>query len=224
MEENLKTSSYTDTPYPEQLQIQHNRIRAKIIAYSSPLALVLQYYPESDTSVWARYARAFAYYRLPDLKTATKLINALLADYPEDPYFHELKAQMLFEHGYVLDAIASYQRAVDLAPPSDVLFLELGQAHLASEDSNFLENAEQTLQRSLSLRHSSPFTWRQLAIAYGRQNKMGHYHLALAEEALLQRRIDEALKHAERAEPLFETGTKEWLQAQDIMTAARNIK
>ena len=41
MEENLKTSSYTDTPYPEQLQIQHNRIRAKIIAYSSPLALVL---------------------------------------------------------------------------------------------------------------------------------------------------------------------------------------
>ncbi|MBT4890998.1 MAG: M48 family metalloprotease [Rhodospirillales bacterium] len=224
IEEHLRKSTYTDTPYPEALQIQHERIRAKIIAFSSPLAIVLQHYPESDDSVWARYARAFAYYRLPDLKKAVILIDELLTDYPDDPYFYELKAQMLFEHGHVLDAIANYQRAVDLAPPSDVLYLELGQAQLASERENLLESAEKNLQSSLKLKRNSSFAWRQLAIAYGRQNKMGRYHLALAEEALLKKHIDEALKHAEHAEPLFKKDTKEWLHAQDIAAAAKAIK
>ncbi len=222
--DHLRGSAYTETPYPEELQRQHDRIRAKIIAFTYPLALVLRQYPLADKSVAARYARAFAYYRLPDLKTALEIINSLLDDYPEDPYFHELKAQMLFENGYVFKAIKSYTTAVKFAPPSDVLFMELAQAQLSSDDDAFLAQAEANFLRSLSIRRDQAFTWRQLAIAYGRQNKMGLYHLALGEEALLKRIVTEALDHAKKAEGFFPSGSKEWLQAQDISTAARNIK
>jgi predicted Zn-dependent protease len=224
LEKHIEGSEYSDKQIPEQLQIRHNRIRAKIIAYSSPLALVLQKYPWSDQSVWARYGRAMAYYRLPDLKKALELINDLLAEHPDDPYFHEMKAQMLFEHGRVYEAITSYKRAIDLAPPSDVLYQALGMAQVSSDDPALLEDAENNLRQSIKLRPRSATTWRQLAIAYGRQNKMGHYQLALGEEALLHRLKDKAISHATRAEKLFKTGSLEWQQAQDITTAAQNMK
>jgi len=224
IEEHLRSSAYTNTAYPQELVIQHNRIRAKLTAYTSPLALVLQLYPHSDQSVWARYARAFAYYRLPDLKTGLEMINELLSDFPTDPYFHEMKAQMLFENRHGYDAIDSYQKAISYMEPSDLLFLELGQAQLSSDDDSLLPSAEANLQRSLDLFPDSAFAWRQLGIIFGRQGKMGHYHLAMGEEALLKNRIDEAIDHASRAEKLFATGTKEWLQAQDISIAAGNRK
>ncbi len=224
LEKHIEDSKYSDTPSPEQLQIQHNRIRAKIIAYSFPLAVVLQKYPETDQSVWARYGRAMAYYRLPDLKKALGLINELLTQYPQDPYFHELKAQMLFEHGRVYEAIASYKRAIEFVPPSDILYQALGMAQVSSDDPALLKEAETNLRHSIRLRPNIAATWRQLAIAYGRQNKMGQYQLALGEEALLNRLKEKAISHAKRAEEMFKTGSIEWQQAQDITTAAQNMK
>jgi predicted Zn-dependent protease len=50
-------------------------------------------------SVSARYGRAIAYYRIPELKKALDLIDGLIQQEPNNPYFHELKGQMLFENG-----------------------------------------------------------------------------------------------------------------------------
>lgn len=54
-------------------------------------------YPASDTSQPARYARAIAAYLAADIQSAMKDINSLIAEEPENPYFHELKGQILFE-------------------------------------------------------------------------------------------------------------------------------
>ncbi len=224
IEAHLERSKYSNTDFPLDLRIQHKRIQAKIYAYTYPLATVLRRYPNSDQSIWARYARAFAYYRKPDLAKAITLIDELLAELPDDPYFHELKAQMLFEHGHAIEALPEYQRAVDLAPPTAVLFRELGQAQLASEDPALLGAAEDNLRHALALERNAAGTWHQLAIVYGRQDKMGHYSLALAEEFLLRRNIKDAEYHAGKAASMFPTGTPEWLQAEDIRTAAQNLK
>ena len=61
----------------------------------------LRAYPPEDTSVPARYARAFAYSRIPDPENALAVLDDLLNDVPGDPYFLELKAQVLFESGKV---------------------------------------------------------------------------------------------------------------------------
>ncbi len=220
IEQFLGKSPYTDTPSPEKWQNAHKRIQAKIYAYSNPLGYVLRKYPESDQSVGARYARAFAYYRKPDLDKALHLINGLLGELPDDPYFHELKAQMLFEHGKVYEALPEYQRAVELAPRSSILYLELAQAQIASEDDSLLVAAELNLRRSLGIERDSAMAWHQLAISYGRQGKMPLSTLALAEEAVLRGRREDAIYHAEKASSIFAEGSREWLQAQDILNAA----
>lgn len=221
IEQHLQNSPYTDTPALPRWQLAHERIQAKIYAYTHPLTYVLRKYPETDQSVAARYARAFAYYRKPDLNKALELIDELIAEHPDDPYFHELRGQMLFEHGKVMEALPSYQRAVELSPPSSILSLELGQAQIASEDDILLADAEANLRRSLALDNSSAMAWHQLAIAYGRQGKMPLSYLSLAEEAILRGRPADAIYHAERAVGQFPEGSREWLQAQDVLNAAR---
>ncbi len=56
-------------------------------------------YPESDQSVPAHYARAYAYHLggYPDKAQAEA--DALLATDPHDPFFLELKGQILLEGG-----------------------------------------------------------------------------------------------------------------------------
>src|SRR5690606_6154615 len=50
----------TDSP---ETMMRHERMLAKLNGYLEPLGRVMQIYPESDTSVPARYARAIALYR-----------------------------------------------------------------------------------------------------------------------------------------------------------------
>src|SRR3546814_14009935 len=72
---------------------------AKLYAFLKPSAQTFRKYPESDTSLPARYARAIAYYEIPDLAKALEEVRGLTREYPDDPYFHELEGPVLFEHG-----------------------------------------------------------------------------------------------------------------------------
>ena len=150
------------------------------------------------------------------------LVDQLIDEFPDDPYFHELKAEMLFDHGQVARAVPHYKLAVDLAPDSALLSLELGHAQVLTADPVMIDSAIRNLKKSLAIEPLSPFAWRQLAIAYGRSDRMGMSTLALAEEALLQRRFDDAIYQAGKAQTLFDVGTKERLQAEDILNAAEN--
>src|SRR5581483_9872417 len=100
---------------PEALA-QHQVMVAKLKAFMNLPAQTLFDYPESDTSFPARYARAIAYYR--DLQTdkALKLIDALIAEQPDNPYLYELKGQALFESGRAAEAEPAHLRSVQLKP------------------------------------------------------------------------------------------------------------
>ena len=64
----------------------------------------------------SRYARAIAYFRVPLYKKSIEEINSLLKDYPNDPFFLELKAQILSENGKVKEAIKYYKLIVKKEP------------------------------------------------------------------------------------------------------------
>ncbi|MEZ5836859.1 MAG: hypothetical protein R3D03_14170 [Geminicoccaceae bacterium] len=57
------------------------------------------------------YARAIAYYRSSDIPQSLELIDQLLAREPDDPWFNELKGQILFETGDCRAAVAPYRKA-----------------------------------------------------------------------------------------------------------------
>lgn len=224
MLQHVAASPYSALPPSAAFETMHKRMKAKLYAFLNPLGHTLNQYPERDQSVPARYARAIAYYRVPQLEKALGLIDDLIREHPDDPYFHELRGQMLFENGRVAEAVGSYQTAVRLLPASGLLKGDLARVQIESQDPALLEPAIANLNDALRDDRTQPFYWRQLAIAHGRRNEMAESSLALAEEAILLNRKAEARYHAGRAERLLPRGSPGWLKAQDILESAREKK
>ena len=217
LREHAAKSPFTNRPTPPEFVEMHARMKAKLFAFLNSPARTYRAYPPSDTSLAARYARAIADYRKPELEKAVSEIDALIAERPEDPYFQELKGQMLFENGHLSDALQPYEMAVRLLPDSGLLQLGLARVQLESNDPALLDSAIQHLHAALRTETTSSFVWRQLAIAYGRQGDMGMSALAMAEEAMLRKDKKAARYHAGKAETLLPKGSAALLKAQDIL-------
>jgi predicted Zn-dependent protease len=213
-------SRFTNAVENPEFTMMHARMKAKLIAFTKPLQQTLRAYPESDRSVAGRYARSIAYYRVANIPRALGLIDELIAEQPNDPYFHELRGQMLFENQRGVEAIPSYERAVALASNSALLHAELAHAQIESGNAALLDSAVANLQFALAREPRESSSWRFLATAYGQQNKMGESARALAEEALLQRRYVDALGLAKRAQAILRNGSPDWLRAGDIIVIA----
>ena len=161
--------------------------RSSCGAFLEPPANTLAAFPESDNSALARYARAIAYYRQPDLARALPAIDGLIRDFPDNPYYRELKGQMLFENGRVRDAIRPYEDAVRLAPSASLLRIALSQVYIESGDPTLNKRAIAYLNDASRNEGRDGQVWRLLATAYGRDNQLGMVALSLAEEALAER-------------------------------------
>jgi len=222
--EYVSHSPIADKPVADEFALMHARMKAKLYAFLNPLARTLKLYHESDNGLVSRYARAIAYYRKPDMVKAVPLINGLIAENPNDPYFWELKGQMYFETGDAKSALGPYQKAVDLLPNNELIRTDLARVQLALNDPAVLDAAIDNLRFAIGRERDVPFRWHQLAIAYGRKGDKGHGSLALAEEALLTGRNEVARYHAGLAARIFPNGSREHLQAQDILIAAKEDK
>jgi len=224
LENHVKNSPYSNIP-PTDVQVEtHARLRAKLSAFLDSPSRSLRLFKASDKSVATRYARAIAYYRKSQIDDALALMNELISDFPNDPYFHELKGQALFENGRIKEALVSYQKSVDILADAFLIRRELARVQLESHDPSLIDPAISNLRIALPKEPRSSYTWHLLAIAYGRKGDVGRSSLALAEEALLQGKPSVATYQAGRAERLFDKGTREWLQSQDILIAAREIE
>ncbi|MGB0671125.1 MAG: M48 family metalloprotease [Rhodospirillales bacterium] len=215
----IARSPNADKASPADEIERHARMKAKLSAFIESPVITLRRYPESDTSLPARYARAVAYFQRSDWDQSVAELDSLIAERPDDPYFHELKGQVLFEAGRGVEAMPSYQRAADLAPRSPLILGDLARVQIETGDDALLPAAVDNLKRSLDLEPTRAFLWRQLGIAQGRLGNEGASSLALAEEALLSSKANEARYHAERAKGAFPEGSREWLQASDILNA-----
>ncbi len=216
IEEHLRKSPHTGTPATPELQEMHRRMVAKLTAFQGQVMTTLRVYPESDTSVAARYARAVAYYRVSALDKALPLIDGLIAEEPENPYFHELKGQMLFENGRIAESLQPNTEAVRLAPEEPLLRVALAHAQLESGNAELAKGAINHLLYATNADPSNAFAWRQLAVAYGRDGQIGLSALAQAEAAMVTGNLKDAAFHIGRAERQVEKGSTAWLRLQDL--------
>ena len=226
----LARSPYANEKDSPEMMMRHERMLAKLNGYLLPTGQVMNLYPEKDTSVPARYARAIAFYRASRLPEALALMDGLLKEAPEDPFFIEQKAQILYENGRVVDALPLYQQALDLAPTEPLIRQELATAQIQMAedaesrglpvDPSLLESATANLNEVIRLEPKNPTAYRQLAIAYGRSGNMPMADLSQAEERLARGKNKEAKAFAERALGALPEGSPGWLRAQDIQFAA----
>ena len=217
----FETSPNSKAATPPALVAAYNRMRAKLTAFTEAPARTLQAYPESDQSASARYARAVAAYRRPDLAEALKRIDELIGEYPDDPYFHETKGQILFENGRAEEAREAYRTAHRLLPDASLIRIDLARVELALDKPELTASALAHLQEAIKREKTYAFAWHQLAIAYGRDGQLALSALSLAEEYMLRRQFIDAVQQAKRAQGQLARGSPAWLRAVDIEEAAR---
>ena len=220
----VEHSRFSDVPDSQTNVDLLKRTKVKLDAFISPPSSTLAAFPEKDQSVLARYARAIAYYRTPRLDKALPTIDGLIRDFPKDPYFRELKGQMLFENGRISDAIPPYEEAVRLAPGAPLLRISLAQTYIESNDPKINKRAIAYLNDALRTEDKEVGAWRLLATAYGRDNQMGMAALALAEEGLSAGKKKVAQQQAIRAKALLLKSSAAYNRAENIHLEAEHIE
>lgn len=214
-EQAAANSPYANTPDTPQFLMLHQRMVAKLYGFVAP-DIALQRYAEADRSLPARYARAIALYRKGSLGSALLTIDGLLKEYPNDPYFHEVRAQMLYENGRAAESIPSYRRAVQLAPSAAILKIDFARALLDVNTPDNDREAMRNLDLAMQQEADSFELWRLMASGYSKLGNQGMTSLARAEMAALRGQRAEAQSHAETASRQLTPGTPAWQRAQDL--------
>ena len=211
-----KASPYWNTKDPPALQARHDLMRAKLFGFLERPEAVARRYPPSDGSLAAHYARAISALRFAEPRAAQAQVDALIHVQPQNPYFHELKGQMLLESGRPVDAVAPLRQAVQLAPNPALMQIMLGQALIASHDRARLDDAVTILQAALIHEPESSEAYSQVAMAYGQKNDLAHADLASAQAAYMRGDLKTAREIAARAKTRFPVGSPGWVKADDI--------
>ena len=215
----VANSPLKDAKVSANLYERHARMRAKLYAFTNQLRNTLRAYPESDTSIAARYARAIAYFRDSQLEPSLKIIEGLIAEEPKNPYFEELKGQVLLEFGRAVDAVPPLKESVELSGGAPLIRLLLAHAMIETGDPSLLEDAKSNLIGVLSRERGNSSAWRFRAIVENRLGNEGEASLSQAEYSLLSGDRQAASYHAVQAERKLKKGTATWLRAQDILNA-----
>lgn len=202
----------------------HARMVAKLNGFIRHPGATLKRIPRKDKSEVADLQRAIAYHRQGSLKKALNYLDPLLAKRPRDPFYHELRGQILLESGNSSAAAASYTRAVKLAPKEAQMRSGLGRALLAQDTSKSNKAALSSLKKAARMDRLDGRVLRDLALAYARAGDTGRASLVTAERYALAGRMHDMGLHATRASGLLTKGTPEWRQAQELVRLAERAK
>jgi predicted Zn-dependent protease len=219
--EDYQSDPAWDRPNDPALEARFTLAKAKLYGYLSLPGRTLSAYPVYMTSAPARYARAYAYHKDALIDEALAEADALIALDPANPYFLELKGQILLESGRVAEALVPLRQSVELTNANPLIASMLGHALLASEDPANLDEAEAVLRAAVGRDRENPFAWYQLGVVYGQRGDFPRARLASAEQQVMSGNFRAALMSAEAAESGLPAGSPDWLRAQDVALQAR---
>lgn len=217
----LEADPAWNAPPNAEIEARFQRVKAKLMGFASEPTQTLQTFPPEDGSIPARYARAYAWHRSAYPDKALEEADALIKVAPNDPYFLELKGQILLESGRPKDALPVLRDANRLALNQPLIAALLGHALIATEEKANLEEAARVLKAAVSKDNENPFAWYQLGMVYERQGDLSRAQLATAERYSLEGAPQLALRSAESAMAGIPQGTADWIRAQDIAMASR---
>ena len=208
-------------PDDREIERRFQLVKAKLYGYLAEPAATLRAYPEYLKTEPARYARAYAFHKEALMDKATAETDALLAQEPANPYFLEIKGQILLESGRPTEALAPLRRATQLTGNQPLIATSFGHALIATEDKANFAEAERVLKAAVARDRDNPFAWYQLGVVYESEGDTPRARLASAEQQALNQQMPLALISAQAAEAGLPKGSPDWLRAQDIAFQAR---
>ena len=193
------------------------RAKAKLSAFQRAPKWTLNRAGESGHEDIKAMRQAIAYHRQSDTTRAVAAIDRALALRSEDPFYFELKGQILLESRKFQAAAAAYARAAEIAPNDPLILGSYGRALLAIGKT---EDAVRYLDQAHARDGRDPRVLRDLAQAHAQSGNNGMASLATAERYAMQSRLSDAGIHARRASDLLPRGSTGWRRAQDIVAAS----
>ncbi|GAA4642352.1 M48 family metalloprotease [Pontixanthobacter gangjinensis] len=221
LRENYIVDPAWDAPVNPALQSRFERVKAKLYGYQAEPGKTLQNYPETRQDIPARYARAYAYHKSALIEDALRETEALITINPDDPYFLELKGQVLLESGRPAEALEALRKASRLTLNEPLIASLFGHALIATEDQQNFAEAERVLRAAVAKDRFNPFAWYQLGVVYAAKGDMPRARLASAEQQVMSRQYELAIRSAGFAESGLPPGSPDWIRAQDIGLQAR---
>lgn len=195
-------------------------MQAKIIGFLDAPQTVFSKYPPSDKTKPARYARAVAFYRAADLKNAEREIDSLIAEEKNNPYYYELKGQMLYESGKGARSIAPFRESIRLKPDAPLLEIALAQSLIEEARPEQIAEAKTLLKSALQKENTSAYGWYLLSQVHDRQGEPALARYAIAEQAFAMGNFQRARSFAQRAMDGLQKYPTHRRRANDIVVIA----
>lgn len=196
------------------------RAQGKLSAFTQSASWTLRRTRNQNDQI-STLRRAIALHRQADANGAISTMQALINQYPSDPYFYELYGQILMESRQFSAAVQAYRRASQMAPNEPLILGGLGRALLTLDTDAANREAVTILERARARDGQDGRILRDLGQAYARTGQPGLASLATAERYALAGRADDARLHATRAIDRLPRGSAPWQRAQDVLDATR---
>jgi len=213
-----ESSPYFGAVDPSALQLRHDLMRAKIAAFGGDAGSASRLWKKDPTGMAAAYRDAISTYLHGNLRSALRKTDALIEAMPKNPYFYELRGDILLRANKAKEAAAAYAKAVSLDPvKSGLLQVSYGQALVAAGDQASLEKAVGVLKTGLNRDKENVAGYRFLAQALGGLGEIPEANLATAEGYFYGGVYKDAKIFAMRAQQQLKRGSPGWVRAQDII-------
>lgn len=186
------------------LQARHDLMRAKLFGFTGTVSEIIRRYPVTDQSVAARYARAISAYRYGRSAEALTQIDSLLASQPQNPYFHELKGQVLLESGHAQQSLEPLRKAMTMAPNGIPIRVLYGHALVAANQN---DEAIKVLINATQHDADNAEAYQYLAMAYDKKGETALAQLAAAQSLFEKGSMIAARTQAARAQKSFPEGS-----------------
>lgn len=219
LRERVEKSPYFNAKDDPALQMRHDMMRAKIAGYLDTPQAVASRYPSTDTSLPARYARAIAANCRGGCATNLSLVDALIKEQPNNPYFHELRGSMLFRAGQYREAIPHLRKALQLVGGEEPLMQSnLAQALVSLDDPSVVEEALAILRKSVVRDGDNARAYMTLSTALARKGQQPEAEYAAAQAHFIEGSFKQAQNFAKRAQTKLPKGSPEWNRAEEIIS------
>jgi len=172
-------------------------LQAKLNGFLSSDEHIENIYDKNSLEFW--YSNSIRSHLKGDKKKALEFIDKCIKSNPKNPYFYEIKAQILYENGDGLNSSHNYRKALNLIKSERHFFFGLAKAlYLTGGKRNYLESIE-LLKKYISIEEFPVDAWHFLALCYGKLKEYALSSLALSEKFLLLNDIKNAKLQLNRA-------------------------
>ena len=152
------------------------------------------------------------------MNSAIASIDALIAEQPNNPYFHELKGQALLESARAREAVAPLRHAVGAVERIAAYPHDARPGAGAVGDNSLADEAIGELRQALDTRAERACRLPAARDRLGRKGDRAGADLASAQASFNEGDFDTARQLATRAQRTLAKGTPGWLKAEDIVS------